>query len=80
MTTADNIRNILIDNLLTISDENFLAKLNNIVEKSTYVKGEVILKNSQITMLEMSEEDIKNGRLITNEELNKRDLEWLNGL
>lgn len=80
MTTVDNIRNILIDNLLTISDEKFLIKLNCIVEKSEFLKNEVQLSKSQITMLEMSEEDIRNGRLITNDELNKRDLEWLNGL
>lgn len=31
-------------------------------------------------MLEMSEDDIKNGRLISQEEMDKRNLEWLNEL
>ena len=29
-------------------------------------------------MLEMSENDIKNGNLISQEAMNKRNLEWLN--
>lgn len=31
-------------------------------------------------MLEMSETDIKNDRLISQEAMDKRNLEWLNGL
>lgn len=31
-------------------------------------------------MLEMSETDIENGRLISQEAMDKRNLEWLNGL
>jgi len=30
-------------------------------------------------MLQMSEDDIQNGRLISQDEMNKRNLEWLNG-
>jgi hypothetical protein len=31
-------------------------------------------------MLKMSEDDIKGGRLISLDAMNKRNLEWLNGL
>lgn len=31
-------------------------------------------------MLEMSEEDIQNGKLISQEAMNKRNLEWLNAM
>ena len=42
-------------------------------------KNEVIqLTDEQIIMLEMSENDIKNGNLISQEAMNKRNLEWLN--
>ncbi len=36
------------------------------------------LTAEQKLMLEMSEDDIKNGRLISQEAMNKRNLEWLN--
>ena len=35
------------------------------------------LSASQTEMLQMSEEDIVNNRLISNEELNEQDLKWL---
>lgn len=38
------------------------------------------LTSEQKIMLEMSEDDIKNGRLISQEEMDKRNLEWLNEL
>lgn len=31
-------------------------------------------------MLEMSEKDIKNGKLISQEAMDKRNLEWLNAI
>ncbi|MGD9993054.1 MAG: hypothetical protein AB7S69_07125 [Salinivirgaceae bacterium] len=34
----------------------------------------------QKELLEMSEVDIKNGRLISQEAMDKRNLEWLSGL
>ena len=47
--------------------EKYLAK-NDVVQ----------LTDEQIIMLEMSENDIKNGNLISQEAMNKRNLEWLN--
>ena len=38
------------------------------------------LKEEQFAMLEMSEEDIKNGKLISQEAMVKRNLEWLNAM
>jgi len=39
---------------------------------------EVKLSSEQIEMLMMSENDIECGKLISEEELRKTDLEWLN--
>ncbi len=36
------------------------------------------LTKEQKLMLEMSEQDIKNGKLISQEAMEKRNLEWLN--
>lgn len=46
------------------------------------VKREKIINLSsvQLLMLNMSDEDIKNNRVISQEEADKRDLQWLKGL
>lgn len=59
MAQVDSIRNGIIDQLLTISDKEYLTK-------------------EQKWMLEMSETDIQQGRLISQSDLDKKDLEWLN--
>jgi len=38
------------------------------------------LTNEQKAMLEMSENDIKTGKLISQDAMNKRNLEWLNAI
>ena len=40
----------------------------------------VILSETQILLLIMSEEDIKHNRMVSQEELDKLDLEWLRQL
>jgi hypothetical protein len=40
----------------------------------------VKLTDAQAEMLKLSDEDIEQGRLISQEELNKADLEWLRSL
>ena len=40
----------------------------------------VKLTSEQIQMLQLSDEDIKAGRLISQEQADKDDLEWLRGL
>ena len=50
----------------------------NFDDKNTIVSDEkMVLKKEQILMLEMSENDISNNRLMTQRELDKWDLEWL---
>jgi hypothetical protein len=39
----------------------------------------VELTAEQKEMLEMSDKDIESGRLISQEAMNKRNIEWLNG-
>ncbi len=80
MTAADKIRNNIIDKLLTISDRDYLEALYGLVNKSGAAKNVIKLSEAQIQMLKMSEDDLKNGRLISQEEVDKVDLEWLKGL
>jgi hypothetical protein len=77
MTTLDIIRNSLIDKIIATNNENLLSAIANIFE-STQSEEKIQLSSEQIEMLMMSENDIKCGKLISEDELRKTDLEWLN--
>jgi hypothetical protein len=79
MATVDTLRNNLIDKLLTISNKDYLQALNQLVEKSAVEHNAVKLTDEQILMLQLSDKDIKTGKLISQEHLDKKDLEWLKG-
>ncbi|HUH46310.1 MAG TPA: hypothetical protein VLZ54_04085 [Arenibacter sp.] len=78
MATIDKIRNGLIDKILTIRNKEFLEALDKIISSSTSDTEIVQLSDEQKQMLQMSEDDIANGRLISQSEMDKRNLEWLN--
>jgi archaellum component FlaF (FlaF/FlaG flagellin family) len=80
MATVDKIRNGLIDKLLTIRNKEFLEALDKIISSSSAETKIVKLTAEQKQMLQMSEEDISNGRLISQNEMDKRNLEWLNSM
>ena len=80
MSATDNIRNSIIDKLLTISNKDYLSALYQLVSTSAVNDDIVQLSESQILMLNMSDEDIKNGRIVSHDELDKIDLEWLKSL
>ena len=77
MTTADDIRNNIIDKLLTISNRDYLSALYQLVEKSTIDTAVIKLSEAQILMLKLSDIDIKNNLLISQEKLDEEDLKWL---
>lgn len=80
MATVENIRNGLIDKILSIKNKDFLIALDKLISSSSSESEMVELTNEQKTMLEMSEQDIKNGKLISQEAMDKRNLEWLNAM
>lgn len=80
MTTADHIRNGIIEKLLTITNKDYLAALLQLIKNSGTEKDIVKLTEEQILMLKLSERDIKQGRLIQQSQLDKEDLKWLKEL
>ncbi|PCE66783.1 hypothetical protein [Sediminicola luteus] len=80
MATVNEIRSGLIDKILSIKNKEFLVALDKLISSSATTNDMVELSSEQKQMLEMSDEDIKNGRLISQEAMDKRNLEWLNGL
>jgi hypothetical protein len=80
MAQVDNLRNGLIEKLLTISNIDYLKALNELVGNSKLEKNKVNLTEEQVLMLKLSEKDIKQGRLISQQQLDKEDLLWLKEL
>jgi hypothetical protein len=80
MKAIENIRSGLIDKILTIQNKDFLEALDKLVSSGLTKNETVTLSEEQKIMLDMSEEDIKSGNLISQEAMNKRNLEWLSAM
>jgi uncharacterized protein YjaG (DUF416 family) len=78
MATLDQIKSGLIEKILGISNRELLETLDKMLLSSKSNTGMVKLTEAQKAMLEMSEEDIKTGELISQEAMDQRNLEWLN--
>lgn len=80
METADSIRNNIIDKLLTISNKEYLTALYKLISTSSVNNNAIKLSEDQLFMLNLSEDDIKNNRVVSQEKLDEIDLEWLKDL
>ena len=80
MATVEKIRNGLINKILSIKNKEFLEALDELVSSNESVSNIVELTPEQQEILEMSNKDIDNGKLISQEAMDKRNLEWLNEL
>lgn len=76
MTTLDSLKNDLISHIMASRNEKLLRAIENIFD-STKESNVVSLSPQQIEVLMMSEHDIENDRVISAEELEKSDSEWL---
>ena len=77
MDTTDILRNNIIDKLLTIDNQDYLTALYQLINSSSVGQDIVNLTDEQILMLQMSDQDILNGRTISQDQLDKDDLQWL---
>ncbi|MBZ9779457.1 hypothetical protein LB452_11040 [Psychroflexus sp. CAK8W] len=80
MTSVDNLRNGLIDKILSIKNVAFLEALDQLISSTDPESDTVVLTTEQKAMLELSEKDIRDGRLISQEAMEKRNLEWLDAM
>jgi len=76
MKTLDKIKNRLIDRILMTKNEKLLSAIENLFN-SDEMEEKLVLNSYQIEMLMMSENDIKEGKLISESDLNKLDAEWM---
>jgi hypothetical protein len=77
MSGIENIKNNLIDSILATSNQELLETIKNIFDASKS-ENNVLLNSEQIEMLDMSENDIENGNLVSESDLSKSDKKWLN--
>ncbi len=77
MAKADLIRNGLIDKLLTITNQDYLTALYKLIENSSSAMEGAKLSEEQILMLKLSDNDIKQGKLISQSQIDREDLKWL---
>ncbi len=75
MKTIDIIKNRLIDRIM-VNNEQLLNAIDNIFS-STQTDDKLTLDSHQIEMLLMSENDIKQGSLISETDLGKADSTWM---
>jgi hypothetical protein len=69
----------IFDKLKNVEDLSLLKKIRNLLTNVN--KAETYQLNEyELDMLKESEEDIKAGRVISQEQLDKEDLEWLSKL
>jgi hypothetical protein len=80
MAQIDNLINGIIEKNLAISNKDYLKALYQLVDNSMLENNNVCLTDEQVLMLKLSDKDINNGRLISQNELDKQDLKWLKGL
>lgn len=76
MAQIEQIRHRIIDKLLSINSEELLSAFNKILESKS--EDIVQLTKEQKEMLQMGKDDIVNGRIIPQSEVDKMDGEWLN--
>lgn len=72
MVAVDSVKNRLIDRILVTKNEKFLEAIEKIFD-TIQNEEEVALYPEQKEMLLMSEMDIENGNLVSEEELEKTE-------
>lgn len=77
MATLNEIRNRVIDSLMSIDNSQYLQALEKMIKSSNVEHTKIPLSEEQKIMLAMSEDDIENGKMIDQESLNKQELQWL---
>jgi len=76
MKTINIVKNRLIDKIMVTKNEQLLNAIDNIFN-STQTEDKLSLDSHQIEMLMMSEDDIQQGKLISETDLRKEDAKWM---
>lgn len=77
MSNVEIIKSNLIDKILSLNNEDLLKAIDRIIGELPATKGQVTLSPQQKEVLMMSDDDIKRGRLFSEEEIDKLDQEHI---
>lgn len=76
MESLSKLKNNLIDQIMVTENEELLIAIRGVLN-STISDKKLLLDSYQIEMLLMSEKDIADGNLISEEDLRKEDSKWM---
>jgi hypothetical protein len=79
MNSTDFLRSQVISKLLTVRDEKFLLALGELLDNNPVADEVIKLTDDQIQVLKLSDIDNEYNRIMSQEQLDEEDLQWLEG-
>jgi hypothetical protein len=76
---VNDLKYNLLDKLISVRDPDILKKINDLIGNVDINRPIFKVTDAQKQMLTKSEEDIRNGNIISDDELNTEEDRWLNG-
>jgi protoheme ferro-lyase len=76
---VNDLKYNLLDKLISVRDLDILQKINDLIGGVDINSPIFKITDAQKQMLTKSEEDIRNGNVISNDDLNAEEDQWLNG-
>ncbi len=77
MENLETLRASLVQKIFSTNNLNLLEAINQIFSSTEVEEKEYKLSENQKKLLMLAEDDIKYGRLVSDEELRKMDEEWM---
>ncbi len=75
---VNDLKYTLLDKLISVRDINVLQKINDLIGGIDINSPVFKVTDSQKQMLMKSEDDIRNGNIISDDDLNAEEDRWLN--
>ena len=75
---TNDLKYSLLDKLISVRDLSLLQQVNEIIGNVDVNSSVIKVTDAQRQMLKASEEDIMEGRIITNEDVDAEEDKWLN--
>ncbi|MDQ6762665.1 MAG: hypothetical protein M3015_08560 [Bacteroidota bacterium] len=75
---SNNLQYNILDKLASVSDASILQKIDDLLETVDLGNTKIKLTDAQNKMLMSSEEDVRNGKITTDEDLIEEENKWLN--
>ncbi len=74
---VDNLKYSILDKLISVNDKGLLEKINDLIGDVDLEETQIKVSDAQRQMLINSEQDILNRNLLSDEEVNEEEEQWL---